>query len=702
MELIQIRGRGATSNPASRFERLAYEPDAEAHDPDGPAPRTHFLRDTSRTIITRNDSPDVGFDFSINPYRGCEHGCVYCLAGDTEILMGDGSTKQLAALRVGDIIYGTLREGRYRRYVRTEVLAHWRTVKRAYRLRLADGTTLVASGEHRFLTQRGWKYVTGDARGRGRRPHLTLNNKLMGTGRFASALPPCRDYRLGYLAGLIRGDGLLATYPYQRAGRAHGDQHRFRLAQADVEALRRAEQYLLDAGIPTSRFTFAPAANGRKELHAIRTSAESLVNAVRQIIDWPVVATSGWNRGFLAGIFDAEGSFSNGVLRIVNTDRAIIDHTARALESLEFVFATEVRAEGRRRPLTAVRLRGGLREQLRFFHTADPAILRKRNLAGMAVKGDTDLRVVAIEDLEIDLPLFDITTGTGDFVANGVISHNCYARPTHEYLGFSAGLDFETRILVKEDAPALLRRELSSPRWRPATIALSGVTDPYQPVERRLRLTRRCLEVLAEFRNPVGIVTKNHLVTRDADVLGALAAQGAAMVGISLTTLDASLQRVMEPRTSAPARRLAAIEMLAGNGIPVGVMTAPVIPGLNDHEIPALLQAAADAGARFAAFVPLRLPLGVAELFEQWLATHFPERKAKVLGRVREIREGRLNDPRFGSRMRGAGVYAEHIRSLFHAASRRAGLASRWPGLSTAAFRLPDTTDQLGLFTDPS
>jgi DNA repair photolyase len=274
----------------------------------------------------------------------------------------------------------------------------------------------------------------------------------------------------------------------------------------------------------------------------------------------------------------------------------------------------------------------------------------------------------------------------------------CYARPTHEYLGFSAGLDFETRILVKEDAPSLLRAALSSPRWDPAPIAMSGVTDPYQPVERRLGLTRGCLTVLAEFRNPVGIVTKNHLVTRDTDLLAELASVGAARVMLSVTSLEPELQRAMEPRTSSPARRLAAIETLARAGVPVGVMVAPVVPGLTDHEIPAIVRAAADAGATGAAFIPLRLPWGVAELFEEWLRSRFPDRAERVLARVREIRGGRLNDARFGARMRGEGVYAESLRALFRGATARAGLDGDWPPLSTAAFRRPGTGEQLALF----
>jgi DNA repair photolyase len=264
----------------------------------------------------------------------------------------------------------------------------------------------------------------------------------------------------------------------------------------------------------------------------------------------------------------------------------------------------------------------------------------------------------------------------------------CYARPTHEYLGLSAGLDFESRILVKQDAPELLRKELLSSRWNPQVLSMSGVTDPYQPVERRLRITRRCLEVLAEFRNPVVIVTKNHLVTRDVDLLSELTRHDAAAVAVSLTTLDDDLQRIMEPRTSRPARRLAAVERLAASGIPVGVMTAPVIPGLNDHELPALLSVAAEAGASFAAYVPVRLPYAVRPLFEDWLTRHFPERKVKVLNRIRSMRGGELNDARFGSRMRGEGLFAEQIAQLFSISCRRAGMGEgRFPRLSTAAFR---------------
>jgi len=274
----------------------------------------------------------------------------------------------------------------------------------------------------------------------------------------------------------------------------------------------------------------------------------------------------------------------------------------------------------------------------------------------------------------------------------------CYARPTHEYLGFSAGLDFETRILVKADAPTLLRRELSSPRWKPRILAMSGVTDPYQPAERRLRLTRACLEVLAEFRNPVGIVTKNHRVTRDIDVLTELARHDCVHVNLSVTSLRPALQRVMEPRTSIPARRLAAIHALSGAGIPVRVLVAPIIPGLTDHEMPAILEAAAKAGAKSAGYTMLRLPHGVKDLFVAWLERHFPERKNKVLSRIRDIRGGRLNDPAFGTRMHGNGEIADQIGALFDAACRKAGLRRAMPALSTRAFRPAPHGPQLGFF----
>jgi len=279
----------------------------------------------------------------------------------------------------------------------------------------------------------------------------------------------------------------------------------------------------------------------------------------------------------------------------------------------------------------------------------------------------------------------------------------CFARPTHEYLGFSAGLDFETKIVVKTRAPELLRTELSSPKWKPDTLALSGVTDCYQPIERKLELTRRCVAVLAEFRNPVSVITKNHLVTRDIDLYRELAAHHAVRINISITTLDAKLAKKLEPRASPPLRRLKAIEQLSEAGIPVCLLMAPCIPGLTDHEMLNLFTAAANAGARDAGITPLRLPGAVAGIFSQWLETHYPDKKEKILNRVREMRGGKLNDPRFGSRMKGAGFYAQQMSAMCQVARRAAGFGGKASfredagfELSTASFRAP--REQLQLF----
>src|SRR5438094_6822720 len=250
----------------------------------------------------------------------------------------------------------------------------------------------------------------------------------------------------------------------------------------------------------------------------------------------------------------------------------------------------------------------------------------------------------------------------------------CYARPTHEYLGFSAGLDFESKIMVKTNAPGLLRMELESPRWEAQTLVMSGVTDPYQPVEKKLRITRGCLEVLAKFCNPVAIITKNRLVTRDIDLLRELANCNAVAVNISVTSLDPKLQRVLEPRTTSPQGRLDAIEQLRAANIPVGVMVAPIIPGLTDHEVPKILEACAEAGAQFAGYTMIRWPWAVAPLCEHWLDEHFPDRKGKVLGRIRHLRGGQRNNSRWHTRMTGEGIFAEQISSLFQLSCRRFGI----------------------------
>ena len=374
-----IRGRGVSENPANRFVPIAFERDGDfLDDPneEHPQPSTQFYRDTSRTIIAYNTSPDVGFTASINPYRGCEHGCVYCLAPDTPILMADGTTRALEQVRVGDHIYGTERRGWYRRYVKTTVLAHWATEQPAHRVVLEDGTELNAGPNHRFLTERGWKFVTPSRLGQ--RPYLTANNKLMGTGAVASPSAPRRDeeYRRGYLCGLIRGDGLLGEYRYDGRRREWDTQHHFRLAMADEPALDRASEFLGDFGVATRAFLFQPESDRRRCTHAIRTHARASVERVRHLVAWPLTNSDAWRRGFLAGIYDAEGCYSDGTLRISNIDGSIIDQIADSLRSLGFEFAMETARPSSTKPVKVVRMRGGMVEHWRFFHGVDPAIRR--------------------------------------------------------------------------------------------------------------------------------------------------------------------------------------------------------------------------------------------------------------------------------------------------------------------------------------
>ncbi len=272
----------------------------------------------------------------------------------------------------------------------------------------------------------------------------------------------------------------------------------------------------------------------------------------------------------------------------------------------------------------------------------------------------------------------------------------CYARPTHEYLGFSAGLDFETKIMVKENAPDLLREKFMSKSWRPELIVLSGNTDCYQPVERKIGLTRKILQVMLEFGNPVGVITKNALITRDVEVLRELAKKNLVSCTLSITSLDNDLAAALEPRTSRPQARLNAVRILSDAGVPVNVNVAPMIPGLNDHEMPAILKAASENGARSAAFIPVRLPLAVLPIFSDWLEKHRPLRKEKVLSNIRDIRGGKLNDSQFGTRMKGEGAKADQIRQMFRIYSAKYGLDKKFPELSLEQFVRP--SNQLTLF----
>jgi DNA repair photolyase len=528
----------------------------------------------AKTIISKVPAASrVPFRWTINPYRGCSHACSYCASGDTPVLMADGRTEPIAQLRVGDAIYGTVRQGRCRRYVPTTVLAHWQTVKPAYRVALEDGTSLVVSGDHRFLTGRGWKYVTGADQGDARRPHLTLYSELLGVGRFAEPPKESADYQRGYLCGMIRGDGSAAS-----------------------QAVDRTSRYLASVGA-----------------------------AGQQLIEWPVSPSPDWRKGFLAGIFDAEGSCSHGILRISNTDQSIIEWAQSCLASLGF--DTAVEPIDRPNGLTVLRLRGGLRERLRFFHTVDPAITRKRTIDGVAVKSDARLRVMSIEALGLDVPMYDITTGTGDFIADGVVSHNCFARNTHTYLDFDSGRDFDTQIVVKVNAAERLRQELAAPRWQGEHIAMGTNVDCYQRAEGRYQLMPGIISALTKAANPFSILTKGTLVLRDVELLAAAAEITDVGLNVSAGIVDKELSRLVEPGTPSPDRRLAACAALNERGLPCGVLMGPVLPFLTDS--PAQLDRAvreiAAAGATHVSPIVLHLRTGAREWFSSWLHDCYPD-----------------------------------------------------------------------------
>jgi DNA repair photolyase len=637
----------------------------------------NFHEVRAKSALNRVPGTFLPFNWTVNPYRGCAHACTYCLSGETPILMADGRTRRLADLQVGDAIYGTVRRGSYRRYVITEVLAHWSTFKPAYRITLEDGTELVASGDHRFLTDRGWKHVVGKEWGPLQRPHLTTSNRLMGTGKFAAPPDESEDYRRGYLCGLIRGDGHLSSYSYARAGRTRDDHHRFRLALADLEGLRRARSYLSDMGAETQAFLFHAATGSQRQITAIRTSSRDRVAIVRDAIQWPRRPHADWCKGFLAGIFDAEGGYSHGILRISNTDPVIIDWITYCLRRLELPYAFDRTKNPN--GLTQVRLVGGLPNRLRFFLAVNPAISRKRSIEGTAIKTKAPSRVASIAPTG-RRELFDITTGTGDFIANGVVSHNCFARQSHTYLDMDAGRDFEREIIVKVNVPELLRAELRRPSWKRELVAFGTNTDPYQWAEGRYELMPPMLEALREAKTPVSVLSKSPLPLRDLHLYKALAEVADVSVNFSVPTIDEKVWRDTEPHTPHPRKRLEAVAEFNGAGIPSGVLIAPLMPGINDqpeqvHEIVSLAE---QAGAIFVNGIGLHLRPGVREVFMSWLSAARPDlvdryeqlyargaylgsaEKRQLAGLIRA--SNRSNDPRFRSRRsrdkRGGGESA--------------------------------------------
>ncbi len=673
MSRPDVPGRGTAANPPNRYEPLHVEVEPDP-DSDAPPAPTVFYRDTSRTILAENDSPDVGFRFSLNPYRGCEHGCVYCLEPETPILHGDMAWRPIGEVRVGDVLFGFDEfpaPGRTRKFRPAVVEAVWWSSRPTLRL-VTERTEVVATAEHRWLQARNFRWS---------------HTRQLAAGRRLRYVPVVAeefddDYRVGYLAGMTLGDGTFRYRPGWRSRCLGFPVAYWRVALADQEPLLRLVEFLARFGVEAQVKRFHGGPRLRRVMEMVQVCSLARLAIIHKLLNEERDSRS-YRRGFLAGFFDAEGHNGDS-LRLSQVDVSVLERVQRYAAGLGFGFELEPRPGN----ASTLRLAGRLVDRIRFFSTCRPAILRKMGaLYGCEMNVDLET-VLAVEPGPV-VDVVDIQTSTGTFFAGGLATHNCYARPTHEYLGFSAGLDFERRIMVKEDAPALLRQALAAPRWKPQVVALSGNTDCYQPVERRLGITRRCLEVFAEFRNPVSAITKSALVARDADLFAELARHGAAHVLFSVTTLDPELARRMEPRAARPERRLEAMAAVARAGVPVGVMIGPVIPGLNDAEIPRILEAAARAGAQSASWVLLRLPKPVDELFERWLEERYPERRARVLARIRDTRGGRLSDSTFGRRQRGQGEYAEQIAALFAAAAKKHGLDRPFPPLETAAFRRP-------------
>jgi DNA repair photolyase len=494
------------------------------------------------------------------------------------------------------------------------------TIKPVWVVTLEDGTRLLTSGDHRLLSDRGWKHVCNSARHEPDRPHLTTNNRLLGTGRFADAPKHCIDYRRGYLCGLIRGDGHLKTYTYGRS-----TVRSFRLALADFEALRRAQLFLEELDLRLPERVFAQAAGAHREMRAIGSGARATFELVEELIRWPRHANLAWRKGFLAGIFDAEGSCGGAnALRITNNDGTIIHWTHECLERLGFAAVVE---PARPNGCKVVRIRGGLKERLRFFHLTDPAITRKRSIEGVALKPKHQTRVASVEPLGMELPLFDITTGTGDYIADGVVSHNCFARPTHEYLDLDAGRDFEKEIVVKVNVPEVLRAELARPSWGRHHIAMGTNTDPYQWVEGRYKLMRGIWEAMRDFANPCSILTKSPLLLRDKDLLLEIAERTQVSACLSVPTLEEKAWRSTEPHTPHPRARLEAVAELNRIGIPTGILIAPLMPGINDQpeQVRKIVELATEAGAVHIGGQTLFLRGSVREIFFEWLREHRPD-----------------------------------------------------------------------------
>jgi len=524
----------------------------------------------AKSIIVKSGLP--GSDYVINPYIGCTHGCIYCLDGETLILMHDGTTKLLRDLKVGDKIYGVRKNKNtgYYYYEVTKVLAHWKTIKPAIKIITEGGIEVVCSPDHKWFSNRGWKYTLGKMAGLLRRPYLTENNAIQGIGKLIMKPRETNLYMRGYLSGIIRGDGLLKRYDYSGRRRNKDIQYQFRLALNDKSAIIRAYDYLDKFGIKTNWFRFE-ISNGN-QVDAIRINSKESYQKIKKLIEFN--SEPEYLRGFAAGIFDAEGGggSDSSTIRILNTDTFLLEFIRKSLKNFKFHIVDD--KPNKNTNCKAVRIRGELEEYIRFFQMMNPAIKRKIVLEGKQVK--RSFKIKEIIDLHEIRKMYDITTGTGTFIANGLVSHNCYARFMKRFTNHPE--PWGEFLDIKINAPDLVPK---SGKFKEKTIGFSSTTDPYLPLERKYKLTRGILKKLIPYQPDLWILTKSDLIVRDIDLLKQFKK---LITTISLSASEDSIGKQAEPFAPSIERRINALKILKRAGIKTAVFISPILPEITNWQ----------------------------------------------------------------------------------------------------------------------
>lgn len=570
--------------------------------------KTQIVKVKAKTIFTRTKLS--GAKWVVNQYVGCEHSCRYCLDGNSIILMHDGSTKLLKNIRVGDKVCGVWRNKNtaYHYYKITQVLAHWKIIKPAIKVITEQGIEVVCSPDHRWFSNRGWKHTIGAMQGLSRRPYLTESNAIHGVGALTMASRETDLYMKGYLSGMIRGDGLLKIYDYSGKRRGKDIQYQFRLALKDREAVDRVYNYLSKFGVKIDWFKFQIASGNR--VNAIRKSNKKTYQAIKNLIKF--CQKSEYQRGFIAGIFDAEGTAgtNNSLIRIFNSDKQLLQFTITSLRYFDFNVVDEKHGEYCR----SLRVRGGIKEYIRFFQLVNPAIKRKFNITGMQVK--SSFKIKEIIDLQENREMFDITTGIGTFIANGLVSHNCYAKFMARWRPNLSG-EWGSRVEAKINAPELVKGKFMD-GW----VFMSSVSDPYQQAEKKLKLTRQILENMNK-RIKLVILTKSDLILRDIDILRQFKD---IEIGFTINSFAGKAKRFFEPDSPTNKKRIQALKILKENNFKVYAFVSPIIPELIDLK-DVIKQTKKWADYYWFEFINLR---GAGKEFTDILKKEFP-RSYKVL-----------------------------------------------------------------------